>query len=54
MTKYFAVLTALILFLSSLTPVILAEAAVRESGIPRDEIWITSKLWPAGEDLNRL
>lgn len=21
--------------------------AVRESGIPRDEIWITSKLWPS-------
>lgn len=22
-------------------------AAVRESGIPRDEIWVTSKLWPS-------
>ena len=22
-------------------------AAVRESGIPREEIWITSKLWPS-------
>ena len=22
-------------------------AAVRESGIPREEIWVTSKLWPS-------